>query len=543
MRFERECHAMGAVSGHPNIVGVHEGGFTPDGRAYLVMEFYPGGSLLDRLKRDGPMTADDVLEIGTKIGRALGVAHDAGVLHRDVKPANILISAYGEPALADFGIARVEGGQQTATGSVTASFAHAAPEVLQGRHPTAASDLYSLGSTLYELFTGTPPHVRPDDESMWALVNRVVTQPVPDPASKGMPEPLASTVRRATLHEPQSRYQTATELVSDLAGRAAVTGAAPTPTPTPAPATAPVRSVPPDPPGAGRAVPPDPPGAGRAVPPDPPRSGLDETPTLSQHPVTDDPTLVQPTPERGRREAAPVGVGSSPEAGASSSGRRRRWPVVVLAAVLVAAIAGGWWFAVGRDDGADEVTAETIPPLPPVALAFDEGSTGPLDAGQAYELAVTGADGSATYRLVLDGAAIGEPVPQLAAYVPEAGRHSVAVEVTRGDQVDVTDPIEIYAIGEIPEPGWRVNLLSVTARPANWPVAIRQFDALVDAGHGELQLLPSDRFLGLRAGFWNVFVAGFGSDRASAVDYCTDFELSVPDECFVTFFDSTALNE
>ncbi|MEM7339343.1 MAG: serine/threonine-protein kinase [Actinomycetota bacterium] len=216
MRFERECHAVGAVSGHPNIVGVHRVGQTDDGRPFLVMEYCPGGSLFDRLRDHGPMPAAEVVDMAIKIGRALGVAHAAGVLHRDVKPANILVNAFGEPALADFGIARIEGGQQTATGMVTASIAHAAPEVIRGETPSHQSDLYSLGSTMFELVVGWAPHVRGGDDTPWALMQRVMNEPVPDPADLGLTDPLASTIRLATRSNPLARFETTDAFVASL---------------------------------------------------------------------------------------------------------------------------------------------------------------------------------------------------------------------------------------------------------------------------------------------------------------------------------------
>ena len=157
-RFQRECQAIGAVSDHPHIVAVHHGGLNSNGRAYLVMEYLSGGSLAQLLEAQGPRPIREVVETTVKIARALAVAHRAGILHRDVKPGNIMISAYGEPALGDFGIARIEGGHQTATGQVTASIVHAAPEVLEGHPPTPAADIYSLGSTLFELAVGWAPY-------------------------------------------------------------------------------------------------------------------------------------------------------------------------------------------------------------------------------------------------------------------------------------------------------------------------------------------------------------------------------------------------
>lgn len=562
MRFERECHAVGAVSGHPNIVGVHEGGFTADGRAYLVMEYFPGGSLLDRIERSGPMSAVEVIDVGLKIGKALGVAHEAGVLHRDVKPANILVSAYGEPALADFGIARVEGGQQTATGMVTASFAHAPPEVLEGGSPSAASDIYSLGSTLFELFCGWAPHVRSGDESVLALMNRVVNQPVPDPGSLGMPEPLASSIRRATSQQPGNRHPSAAEFVAQLSasGPSSVAGAG-------SPAAPPTRLARPDgqvgehnptiamPEVPAHGTPPSVPasplaGAAQTTP------GGADAPTMAYRPG--DPqglgtgaANVTPGPVVERQaapgpQAAPGGVQTGTGAGAydaldvtddrdrgsRGSGRRRGRALFLLGFVALAAAAvAGVLFAVPTLTGSD---------LPPLVLSFEEGSSGPVDAGSSYDLAVAGAEEATAFRIIVDGEPIGTASAELEPFVPIAGRHSVAVEATRGDDVSRTDVVEIYAVGALPDAGFRANLVSITARPDNWPAAISRFDELVAEGHTDLQLLPSDRFPTLPGGFWNVFVPGFRDNRGAGLDYCARFELSIPDECFVTFFDPNA---
>ncbi len=135
-RFEQELQAVGALSEHPNIITVHGAGETSDGLPYLIMGFQPAGSLADRLRTRGPVPWAEVADIGVKMAGALESAHRAGVLHRDIKPENILVSSFGEPVLADFGIARLEGGAHlTASGMVTGTPAHTAPEALQGQPP------------------------------------------------------------------------------------------------------------------------------------------------------------------------------------------------------------------------------------------------------------------------------------------------------------------------------------------------------------------------------------------------------------------------
>jgi non-specific serine/threonine protein kinase len=131
-RFRRECQAMGLLSEHPSIVTVLDAGFLEDERPYLVMAYMPGGSLADRLRSEGPMSWQEASRAAVRLAGALDTAHQAGVLHRDVKPANVLLSPYGEPQLADFGIARVAGGPETSAGTFTASLGYAPPEIVEG---------------------------------------------------------------------------------------------------------------------------------------------------------------------------------------------------------------------------------------------------------------------------------------------------------------------------------------------------------------------------------------------------------------------------
>lgn len=153
-RFLREEQAMGRLSGHPNIVDILQVDVTETGLPLIVMPYCSRGSL-ERLIHDrGPLTWSDTLRAGVKLAAAIESAHRAGILHRDVKPANVLISGYGEPQLTDFGIARIPGGFQTSSSLITGSPAFTAPEVLKGNEPTVRSDIYGLGATLFALLTG-----------------------------------------------------------------------------------------------------------------------------------------------------------------------------------------------------------------------------------------------------------------------------------------------------------------------------------------------------------------------------------------------------
>ena len=185
-RFERECEAMGMLSSHPNIVTIFDAGLTDDGKPYLVMEYMPEGSLDDRLERDGALPWEEVTDIGVKLAGALETAHEAGVLHRDVKPANVLRSPFGEPCLSDFGLARF-GGQAKTTGVVTATLLHAPPEILAGQPASPQSDVYSLASSLFTLLVGDAPFWRSTDESMLPLLARIADEPVPDLRARGVP--------------------------------------------------------------------------------------------------------------------------------------------------------------------------------------------------------------------------------------------------------------------------------------------------------------------------------------------------------------------
>lgn len=205
-RFERECTAVGTLSGHPNIVTIYDSGITRWGRPYIVMDYMPGGSFGDTLSRSGPVDQTSAIEAIVKISGAVETAHQAGILHRDIKPDNILLSAYGEPKLADFGVASIPGGYQTHTGAITASLAHAAPEVLEGQKATRAVDVYALGSTLFAMIDGRPAFSPSDDGGLQALIARTLTQPVPDLRLKGISDEICSVIETAMAKDPAERY-------------------------------------------------------------------------------------------------------------------------------------------------------------------------------------------------------------------------------------------------------------------------------------------------------------------------------------------------
>jgi serine/threonine protein kinase len=295
IRFRHECEAVGALSDHPNVVTVHGQGETQDGLPYLVMAYYPEGSLDDRLGREGAIPWRDVTAIGVKLAGALESAHRHGVLHRDVKPENVLVSSLGEPVLADFGIARIVGNERlTASGGITGTLATLAPELLEGGDPSPASDVYGLAATLWHLLRGSPAFVRRTEETLVSVIARIITEPPPNLVTYGVPQPVATILEAGLAKAPGDRPPTAREFGTQLQAAQRQVGLAPTellvigdartlvpkeearrgaPPPTGRPSTLPGRrgSAPPP---TGRPVPmpppgppPPPPGRGRQAPP------------------------------------------------------------------------------------------------------------------------------------------------------------------------------------------------------------------------------------------------------------------------------------
>ncbi|MDG3014660.1 protein kinase domain-containing protein [Speluncibacter jeojiensis] len=239
-RFLREQRAMGRMTGHPNIVSVLAVGQTRTGRPYLVMPYHERGNLETRIRENGPLPVQQALSLGATLADALAAVHRLGIVHRDIKPANVLFTSFGEPALADFGIAHISGGFRTAAGTVTGSPAFTAPEVLTGDPPTPASDVHGLGATLFCALTGHAAFERHSGEQVVAQFLRITTQPAPDLRENGIPDVVSAVIERAMDRDP-TRRPSATELAAQL--RAVVGGdpAAPDPPgPLAAPAELPV---------------------------------------------------------------------------------------------------------------------------------------------------------------------------------------------------------------------------------------------------------------------------------------------------------------
>ncbi|MFN0089696.1 MAG: serine/threonine-protein kinase, partial [Acidimicrobiales bacterium] len=217
-RFSRECRALGALSGHANIVTLYDGDWPEGGAPYLLMTHLSRGSLEDRLRRDGPLPWWEAAEIGVKLAGALEAAHRMGVLHCDVKPSNVLISDFGEPQLADFGIAQIAEPHAAPARSAQASGTplYAPPEAFDGTAPAPARDVYSLAATIHALIAGRPPVRIERAADLDELVAQLRQTPPADLRPLGVPEQLARALERALAKAPEHRPQTATLFAESL---------------------------------------------------------------------------------------------------------------------------------------------------------------------------------------------------------------------------------------------------------------------------------------------------------------------------------------
>lgn len=222
-RFRREAKAAACLS-HPNIVSLFDVGQDGD-LHYLVMEYVPGHTLQQHLER-GPLPPGEAVRVASQVAEALQHAHSHDVVHRDIKPQNILLAPAGEVKVTDFGIARA-GVASTVThpGAIVGSVHYLAPEQVQGEPGDQQADLYSLGVVLYRMLTGRLPFE--GDNPISVALKHVHEQPAPvRRLSPGTPPALERVVMRALRKDPEERYPSAAEMLADLQG--AVAGAATT---------------------------------------------------------------------------------------------------------------------------------------------------------------------------------------------------------------------------------------------------------------------------------------------------------------------------
>ncbi|MGN6372907.1 MAG: Stk1 family PASTA domain-containing Ser/Thr kinase [Solirubrobacteraceae bacterium] len=249
-RFRREASSAAGLS-HPNVVAVFDRGEW-DGTYYIAMEYLPGRSLKSVIREHGPLSPQDAIDITTQIVLALRFAHKRGIIHRDIKPHNVILDEEGRAKVTDFGIARAGASDMTLTGSIMGTAQYLSPEQAQGHAVTEASDLYAVGVVLYELLTGSVPF---DGESAVTIAMQQVTaEPVPPSRRNPAVGPaLDAVVLRALAKDPAQRYATADELLAALAQ--AREGVVPAAAPNGAPTAPTALLVPPAvPPAAGAAA-------------------------------------------------------------------------------------------------------------------------------------------------------------------------------------------------------------------------------------------------------------------------------------------------
>lgn len=216
-RFQAEARAVARLE-HPNIVRVFEQRQSPEGHHYMAMELVVGESIDARVLREGPMPPERAAELGAAMASALTCAHEAGVLHRDLKPHNVLIDAAGHVRLTDFGLAKIAGAEAlTRTGQVLGTPAYMSPEqaLAERERIDVRTDVYGLGATLYHILTGRLPF---QGKGVTAVLTKIVSAP-PKPLREirpEIPEALERIVLRCMSKESEKRFQSAADLQAAL---------------------------------------------------------------------------------------------------------------------------------------------------------------------------------------------------------------------------------------------------------------------------------------------------------------------------------------
>lgn len=340
-RFEDEARTAATVS-HPNLVAVYD---SIRDRPGIVLEWIDGPDLRRHLD-DGRLSPADTIGLGTDICSGLHALHVEGLVHRDVKPANILLTPSGDPKLTDFGIATANAGDRTATGIVLGTAKYLAPEQVQGGEVDGRTDVFALAAVLYEALAGEPPWIR-DGDLPTAIARLEEDAPDLGRRRPGVPADLVSAIMRGLARRPEDRWPSAAAFASALLG-----------------------------------------GSGLPAPPPPPARPA----TGDQHGENEAPTLVAATPEPTQRVRT---VPSPPEPRRPLRPRRRLWPRVVGFGLLTAIGLLGLVLVSGAGSGDDPEAPVAGSPLRiERATAFDPEGTG--TPGEHDDRAAAAIDGDST---------------------------------------------------------------------------------------------------------------------------------------------------
>ena len=340
-RFRSEARAAARLS-HPNVVAVYDQG-EDQGDVFLAMELVPGKTLRDVIHEEAPLTAREALAILEPVLAALRAAHAAGLVHRDVKPENVIVRHDGEVKVADFGLARAVASEATAnqTGVLLGTVSYLSPEQVEGGAATARSDVYAAGLLLFEMLTGRKAVT---GDSPIQIAYRHVQGGVPRPSSiiSAVSADLDELVAQATALDPADRFPSAAEFLATmrLVRRHLTEGELDR-----SPVTAPLT--------------------------------FDE----AVHPATNRQAAGR-APVREPTAALPLAVGAGPQAGPGRTprparARRRRWPWLLVALILAVGGAGGWWFTAGP--GGTTVVPQSV------THTLDEAAVTLEGAGLRYE--------------------------------------------------------------------------------------------------------------------------------------------------------------
>lgn len=214
LRFEREAQAAAALA-HPNIVEIYDVG-DYKGHHYIVMEFVSGKTLKQVIRSRGPLVNEEAIDIMKQLCSAVAEAHTRGIIHRDIKPQNVIVKSDGSVKILDFGIATAKGSMQlTQANNVMGSVHYLAPELAKGESASPQSDIYALGIVLYEMLSGDVPF-KADQAVQIALKH--MREPMPDirQMNSSVPQSIANIITRATAKNPNERYRSAREMLADV---------------------------------------------------------------------------------------------------------------------------------------------------------------------------------------------------------------------------------------------------------------------------------------------------------------------------------------